>query len=101
MCSKRINFNLMDNSLWYILPELCVSRLLIIHQFLVSNSQGGTLGCLVAPARTSGLSSTQGMVRERAVKVSGLPVSLTNTNDNSTNRVVIIFPSPYPGHSLS
>ena len=36
----------------------------------MSNSQGGNLGCSVTPARTSGLSSTQGMVRERAVKVS-------------------------------
>ena len=38
--------------------------------YVVSNSQGSNLGRSVIPARTSGLSSTQGMVRERAVKVS-------------------------------
>ena len=37
---------------------------------LVSNCQGSNLGRVVTPARTSGLSSTQGMVRERALKVS-------------------------------
>ena len=36
----------------------------------VLNSQGSNLGCLLTPDRTSGLLSTQGMVRERAVKVS-------------------------------
>ena len=33
----------------------------------LSNSQGGDLGCSKSPARTSGLSTTQGMVSERAV----------------------------------
>ena len=36
----------------------------------VSNSQGSNLGRLVTTARTYGLSTTQGMVRERAIKVS-------------------------------
>ena len=36
----------------------------------VLNSQGSNLGCLVTHARSSGLSSTQGMVRDRAIKVS-------------------------------
>ena len=37
---------------------------------LVLISQGSNLGRSVTPARTSGLNSTQGMVRVRAVKVS-------------------------------
>ena len=36
----------------------------------VSNSQGRNLGCLVSSTRTSSSSSSQGMVRKRAVKVS-------------------------------
>ena len=36
----------------------------------VLNFQGSNLGRSVTPARTSGLSSPQGMVRDRAVKVS-------------------------------
>ena len=37
----------------------CSSHLVILGS--VSNSQGGNLGCSVTPARTSGLSSTQGI----------------------------------------
>ena len=39
----------------------------LIYSEAVANSQGRNLGCLVYSARTSGLSSTQGMVRGRAV----------------------------------
>ena len=54
----------------------------------VSNSQGRNLGHSVIPARTSGLSSTEGMVREKAVKFTA---SLINTNDNSSNRLLTTF----------
>ena len=59
----------LGNSVFIIQPDfLFIFEALKIHA--VSNSQGKNLGRLVTPARTSGLSSTQGMVRERAVKVS-------------------------------
>ena len=53
----------------------------------MSNSLGGNRGCLGTPARTSGLSSTKGMVREGSVKVS-YSQFYSYTNDNSSNRVV-------------
>ena len=39
-------------------PSLIITHLSLGY---VSNSQGGNLGCLVTPGRTSGLSSTQGI----------------------------------------
>ena len=57
----------------------------------MSNSQGRNLSCSVTSARSSRLSSTQGMDRERAVKLRYLVASLTNTNDNSSNRVVTLL----------
>ena len=56
----------------------------------VSNSQGRNLGCSVGFVITSKISSTQGigLVRER---LRYLTASLTNTNDNSSHRVVTTF----------
>ena len=49
--------------------QVCLffNKLLLLF---VSNFQGCNLGHSVTPARTSGLSSTQGVVRERVVKIS-------------------------------
>ena len=57
----------------------------------MSNFQGRNLGYSVVSARTFGLSRIQGDLGERAVKVS-LLASLTNTNDNSSKKLLKLEP---------